>query len=116
MRYLLGIDVGTTVTKTLLFSEKGELIKSAYKGYETSTPKVGYSEQDPEDWWNAVCETVRKVIPDESVGMNVAGISMSVQGGTFVPVDTELRPTRPAIVWNDIRCTEELEQQRQGPC
>ncbi|MBQ1224137.1 MAG: hypothetical protein IIX84_07635, partial [Oscillospiraceae bacterium] len=110
--YLLGIDVGTTGTKTLLFSEKGELIQSAYKGYETSMPKVGYSEQDPEDWWNAVCETVRNVIPDESVGNNVAGISMSVQGGTFVPVDAELRPTRPAIVWNDIRCTEELEQWR----
>ena len=106
----MGIDVGTTGTKTLLFSEKGELIQSAYRGYETATPKVGYSEQDPEDWWNAVKETVRKVIPDETVGMSVAGISMSVQGGTLVPVDADFCPTRPAIVWNDIRCAEEVEQ------
>lgn len=110
MRYLLGIDVGTTGTKTLLFSEKGELLGSAYKGYETSMPKVGYSEQNPNDWWDAVVETVRKVIPDENIGENVAGIAMSVQGGTLVPVDKDFCPTRPAIVWNDIRCSDEVEQ------
>ncbi|MBR6772311.1 MAG: hypothetical protein IKM29_02845 [Clostridia bacterium] len=110
MRYLLGIDVGTTGTKTLLFSEKGQLVSGAYKGYETSKPCVGYSEQDPEDWWNAVKETVRKVISEGNIGENVAGIAMSVQGGTLVPVDKEFRPVRPAIVWNDIRCVAEVEQ------
>ena len=50
MKYLLGIDVGTTGTKTLLFSENGELLGHAYRPYGLSTPKVGYSEQNPEDW------------------------------------------------------------------
>ena len=60
-KYLLGIDVGTTGTKTLLFSTDGQLLGHAYRGYEMYNPKVGHSEQNPEDWWNAVCETVREV-------------------------------------------------------
>ena len=86
MRYLLGIDVGTTGTKTLLFSEKGELIKSAYKGYETSTPKVGYSEQDPEDWWQAVKTTLRAITPKATDG-EIVGIGLSGQMHGLVMLD-----------------------------
>ena len=108
MKYLLGIDVGTTGTKTLLFREDGKLCGSAYMGYETAMPAVGYSEQNPEDWWKAVVATVRKVVDEADAGGDVAGIAMSVQGGTFVPVDGDMRPVRPAIVWNDTRCDGEL--------
>ena len=59
MKYLLGIDVGTTGTKTLLFSADGALIGHAYRGYPISNPQVGWSEQNAEDWWQAVVETVR---------------------------------------------------------
>ena len=50
-QYLLGIDVGTTGTKTLLFSADGELLGHAYRPYALHTPQVGYSEQNAEDWW-----------------------------------------------------------------
>ena len=58
--YLLGIDVGTTGTKSLLFSSDGVLLGHAYRPYDTSIPMPLYSEQNPQDWWNAVCETIRE--------------------------------------------------------
>ena len=56
-QYLLGIDVGTTGTKTLLFRTDGKLMGQAYRAYGMSTPQVGWSEQNPEDWWNIVQKT-----------------------------------------------------------
>lgn len=109
MKYLLGIDVGTTGTKTLLFREDGELLGSAYRGYPLSTPQVGWNEQNAEDWWQAVIETVWEVVAGKDIAAEVAAISLSTQGGTFVPVDADGKPLRPAIVWSDIRCTEECE-------
>ena len=102
-QYLLGIDVGTTGTKTLLFSVDGELLGHAYRPYDLHTPQVGYSEQNAEDWWNAVCETVREVCADPEIGKAVAAISLSLQGGTMVAVDQDMKPVRPAMVWNDAR-------------
>lgn len=106
-QYLLGIDVGTTGTKTLLFSVDGELLGQAYRGYPMHTPNIGWSEQDPLDWWNAVVATVRQVCADPVVAENVVGISLSLQGGTMVAVDENFQAVRPAMVWNDTRCEEE---------
>lgn len=94
-KYLLGIDVGTTGTKTLLFRADGQLIGHAYEAYPLLTPQVGWSEQRAEDWWQAVVHTVRQVCEDPDVAKNVAGISLSLQGGTFVPTDAGGRALRP---------------------
>lgn len=109
-RYLLGIDVGTTGTKTLLFSEDGALLGHAYRGYPTKTPQVGWCEQDAEDWWQAVVQTVREVCADPEIARNVAGISLSLQGGTLVAVDENGQQLRPAMVWNDIRCKKQRQE------
>ena len=109
MKYVLGIDVGTTGTKTLLFSEEGTLLGSAYRAYPTQTPAPERREQDPEDWWRAVCGTCREVCAAPEIGRNVAGISLSLQGGTLVPADEDFRPVRPAIVWSDKRCAAQKE-------
>lgn len=107
--YLLGIDVGTTGTKTLLFRSDGKLIGQSYRPYPMATPKVGWSEQSASDWWNAVVQTVREVCTDSDVAQAVKGISLSVQGGTMVAVDKDFKPVRPAMVWNDSRCVDEME-------
>lgn len=109
-RYLLGVDVGTTGTKTILFREDGCIIGQAYRAYVTYTPRVGYSEQNPADWWNAVCDTVKEVCADSDIRKRIAAISLSTQGGTMVGVDDQGNPVRPAIVWNDKRCAEELQR------
>lgn len=109
-QYLLGIDVGTTGTKTLLFDAEGAFLGRAYRPYDLHHPKVGWSEQNPKDWWNAVVQTVREVCADAEVAKNVKAISLSLQGGTFAPVDANCESIRPAIVWNDTRC----DTQRQA--
>lgn len=107
MRYLIGIDVGTTGTKAMLFSQDGRVLGHAYRSYPLYTPRVGYSEQEAEDWWQAVCQTVREICTEEAVCKNVAAISLSSQGGTVVPVDADGAPLRRAIVWNDHRCADQ---------
>ncbi len=109
-KYLLGIDVGTTGTKTILFSNDGEIIAHAYRGYPLSNQRVGESEQNPLDWWHAIIETVREVTEREGRGNAVAAIALSTQGGTLVPVDKGGEPLRSAIVWNDIRFAQEREK------
>lgn len=109
MQYLLGIDVGTTGTKTLLFRQDGKLMGQAYCPYATDNPGGGKSEQNPMDWWNAIVQTVRHVLEEAQTAKDVAAISLSTQGGTMVPVDSQFMPVRPAIVWNDTRCTQERQ-------
>ena len=106
---MLGIDVGTTGTKTLLFRSDGVLMGHAYRPYGMQTPKVGWSEQNPEDWWHAVVDTVREVCSDDAIAQNVCGISLSLQGGTTLAVDENYQPVRPAMVWNDTRCAEQKQ-------
>lgn len=103
-RYVIGVDIGTTGTKALLFSVDGQLQGQAYQDYPISTPQVGQSEQRSEDWWNAVVTVVRSVCQGKDIQEKVAAISLSTQGGTVVPVDENGEPLRRAIVWNDARC------------
>ena len=106
-KYLLGIDVGTTGTKTILFSTERGILAADYQAYGLQTPEVGYSEQNAEDWWQGVVKTVGTVCKTLKDPGQVEAISLSLQGGTMVPVDRELHPLHPAIVWNDSRCTQE---------
>ena len=109
-RYTLGIDVGTTGTKTLLFNSDGALLANAYRSYPLSNPSVGYSEQCADDWWRAITETVREVCSGRDVADKIAAISLSTQGGTLVPTDKDGIALCPAIVWNDARCAKEREK------
>ena len=103
-RYVIGIDVGTTGTKSMLFAETGRIVAHAYADYPCQTPQTGRVEQNPEDWWRAVVRTVRAITADPQTAKNVVAISLSLQGGTLVPVDRQYRPLHPAIVWSDNRC------------
>jgi len=109
-QYLLGIDVGTTGTKAMLFSADGEVCGHAYRPYDLVSSRVNYNEQNAEDWWNAIVETVKEICSEKDIAENVAAISLSLQGGTVVPVDENMKPLRLAMVWNDRRCTEEHEE------
>ncbi|MBE6636557.1 MAG: hypothetical protein E7618_01995 [Ruminococcaceae bacterium] len=109
MSYLLGIDVGTTGTKAMLFTADGKTVAHAYRGYETISDANGRREQNAEDWWNAVCETTREVCASINPSAVVA-LSLSTQGGTVVPTDRDFRPLAPAMVWSDTRCETERQE------
>ena len=67
MEYLIGIDIGTSATKTVLFDANCHVVSSASQEYPLYQPQNGWAEQEPLDWYNAVLVTIRKVIHDSGV-------------------------------------------------
>ena len=107
MSVYLGIDIGTSGTKTLAIRENGRIIAGATFEYPLSSPRPGWSEQDPHDWWQASIKSVRKVLRDGRIKpATVAGIGLSGQMHGATLLDGADRPLRPAILWNDCRSVE----------
>lgn len=105
MTLLLGIDVGTTGTKSIVVDSDGKLISADYKAYGFVSEKAGYVEQDPEDWWRAIQTTVKNCLKHCPVG-DVTALSLSTQGATLVPVDQRGKNLKNAVVWMDSRAGE----------
>lgn len=104
MRYLLGIDCGTSGTKTVLFDEKGCVICSETAEYPLYQPQNGYAEQDPNDWKNAMLDTIIRVIGKSGIDSgDIAGIGLSGQMHGLVMLDKGGNVLRNAIIWCDQR-------------
>src|SRR5687767_5457228 len=104
MSVYLGIDVGTSGTKTLAIREDGTILASATVEYPLSTPKPGWSEQDPEHWWQASIQSVQQVLAKGKIQpQEVAGIGLSGQMHGSVFLNAKHEVIRPAILWNDQR-------------
>lgn len=104
MSTLLGIDLGTTALKVSLFGLDGALVASSSRSYPVLSPKPGYAEQDPGEWWNALagcCDALRQTHPRQFAG--VEGIGICGQMHTHVYLDGGGRLLRPAITWMDQR-------------
>lgn len=111
MAHYLGIDVGTSGTKTLLIDETGNVIAEANAEYPMEQPKPGWTQQDPEDWWTATKKTVRAVMKKsgvEKADVKAIGLSGQMHGSVFLDRDDKV--IRPAILWNDQRTSEQCEQ------
>ncbi len=111
MAHFIGIDIGTSGTKTLLINDKGELVAAAVGEYPAYAPKPLWSEQDPSDWWRATCETVKAVLAESGVkAADVKGVGLSGQmhGGVFLDGKGEV--LRRAILWNDSRTAAECAE------
>jgi xylulokinase len=101
----IGVDVGTSGVKALAVSEDGEVVGRAELEYGLSTPKPGWAEQDPEDWWRATEQAL------EQLGVrDPAGIGLSGQMHGLVALDAGERVLRPAILWNDQRTGAECDE------
>jgi xylulokinase len=103
---LVGLDVGTTGVAAIAISPDGEVLARAERDYPLSTPRVGWSEQDPEDWWWAAEAAVAEV----SAGREIAGIGLSGQMHGLVALGAAGEVLRPAILWNDQRTGEECAE------
>ncbi|MCA9450736.1 MAG: xylulokinase, partial [Candidatus Omnitrophica bacterium] len=109
--YFLGIDVGTSGTKTILVDLKGKVVASATGSYPLLTPKPGWTEQDPEEWWRATKKAIRQVLKTSKIKPNaIKGIGFSGQmhGSVFLDKDHEV--VRPCLLWNDSRTAEVCEE------
>lgn len=105
-KYLIAHDLGTSGDKATLFSTDGELIKSLTYVYPTHFFNSTWAEQNPEDWWKAVCENNKELLKDINKHQ-VAGMAFSGQMMGCVPVDKTGRALRPAIIWADQRSQEQ---------
>ena len=108
-KYLIGIDVGTSGTKSALFDTEGHVIASATAEYPLYQPKNGWAEQDPEDWWQAVCKTLSEICPKAQDG-EIIGVGLSGQMHGLVMLDSDCNVIRKSIIWCDGRTGEECKQ------
>jgi xylulokinase len=107
-RLILAHDLGTTGNKATLYDAEGRLVGSAFEGYETHYERAGWAEQDPEDWWRAVCASTGRMLHDAGVDKDeVACLVFSGQMMGAVALDEKARPLRRAIIWADQRATEQ---------
>lgn len=111
MKYLLGIDLGTSGVKTVLFAQDGRAVCSQTVEYPLYQPQNGWAEQRPEDWWNAAVKTIAGVMRQSGVApRDVAGLGISGQMHGLVMLDGRGEVLRPAILWCDQRTGEECEE------
>lgn len=111
MQYLMGLDIGTSGVKVLLLSKNGEVITTATESYPLDTPKSGWAEQNPIDWWEAVVKVINKTISENNVNPNdIMGLSFSGQMHSSVFLDENMEVIRPAILWSDTRTEQQCEE------
>ena len=103
-KYLIGLDIGTSGTKCILADDEGTVIASSTQEYPLYTPKPGWAEQDPQDWWDAVVRGLKVILGKADVNpADIAGLSYSGQMHGLVALDERLEVIRPSILWCDQR-------------
>lgn len=111
MSIFLGIDIGTSGTKTLAIDGKGRVIAGNLQDYPCYAPKPLWSEQDPEDWWQATVKSVRATLKKGKIKPNdvkAIGLSGQMHGSVFL--DKNGNVIRKAILWNDQRTVKECDE------
>lgn len=106
--YYIGVDLGTSAVKLLLMEGNGKICNIVSNEYPLSFPQPGWSEQKPEDWWDAVVDGIKKLV-DGYDASQVAGISFGGQMHGLVILDENDQVIRPAILWNDGRTTKQVD-------
>jgi xylulokinase len=101
---LIGIDIGTTSTKAVVFDAQGQVLAQASQEYQTHYPQPNWAEQDPDDWWHATCAVLQQLFTQQGIDASViAGVGVSCQAPCLVPVDGQGRPLGRAQLWLDRR-------------
>ncbi len=110
---LLGLDIGTTSTKAVLFDSTGaERARAVSRPYRNHSPHPGWVEQDPEEIWQAVL-SVLKEISVQAVDVQVRAICMAAQSGSLLPADARGEPVYPLITWMDGRTKDLVQRWRE---
>ena len=110
--HVLGIDVGTGGTRALIVDETGRIIASATEEHQAFvSPKIGWAEQAPEDWWRAAGLAVRKALSQKNLrGDQIACVGFSGQMHGAVMLDDAGKVVRPALLWCDVRTSKQCAE------
>jgi xylulokinase len=104
----IGLDVGTSGVKAVLVAADGAMVASAVADYPLLTPRPGWTEQEPEEWWRASCEVLRRLAPQAPGKIEAIGLTGQMHGAVFLDGDGAV--IRPAILWNDQRTAAECAE------
>jgi xylulokinase len=108
--FMVGLDLGTTGAKAGIVGRSGQVLATAAVTYETATPRPGWAEQDPLDWWQASCAAVHGALDGGGISAGaIAGIGLSGQMHGSVFLDADESVIRPCILWCDQRTSDECD-------
>lgn len=107
-RIVIGIDVGTSGCKVLALDENGSILGSVIEEYPLYTPQAGWTEQEPEDWWQGVVRALGRLLPTLDGEIVCVGFSGQMHG--MVALDENNNVIRRAILWNDQRTAKQCEE------
>ncbi len=115
MMALLGLDIGTSGTKALVLQPNGAVLATAESPHELQTPRPGWTQQDPENWWRAARTAAHQALRKagiKSAQITAIGLSGQMHGSVFLGEGP--KPLRPALLWNDQRTAEQCRQIEQA--
>lgn len=113
-KYLLGIDIGTTNVKAAIYNTDFTLELEGSAEYPTYFPKSGWAEQNAEHWWNATVDSLRQITSSASINpKDIEGICVSSQAPAVLPLDSEGRALRNALIWMDRRTERQCDYLRE---
>lgn len=105
--YLLGIDLGTSACKVALFDREGQVIAKASEAYPVYYPKPGWAEQNPTEWWQAICKAIRAMLSEGPVKPeDIAGVGIDGQSWSAIPVDEKGEALANTPIWMDTRAQD----------
>lgn len=106
-KLLLGIDIGTSSCKVAIFKVDGEVVAQSSSHYPTYYPESGWAEQNPEEWWTEVCQSINQCLDSEQLsGDQIVAIGVTGQGWAAIPVDEEGNCLHNTPIWLDTRATD----------
>lgn len=111
MKYIAGVDVGTSGVKCIIIDEKGKVIASATENYPLIIPHEGWSEQDPSTWWDGTKKAMKRAVKESGVSnSDIVALGFSGQMHGLVALDKDNQVVRNAILWNDQRTQTECDE------
>ncbi len=106
-KYLLGIDIGTSSCKVALFNTNGEVIRQGSGNYKVYYPHKGWAEQNPEEWWESVCNTTKTLLEHAQINpKDISGIGIDGQSWSAIPIDYNGKVLDNTPIWMDTRAKD----------
>ena len=110
-QYLLGIDIGTSACKTAVFDENGSVLATGSGDYPVYYPHQGWAEQNPEEWWAAVCKAIKEMLEKSGIRPeDIVGIGIDGQSWSAIPVDKNGEVLANTPIWMDTRAADICEE------
>ena len=115
-KYILAHELGTSSNKAVLTTIHGEIVAMIQHNYPLYHPKPGYAEEEPSDWWNAICETTRGIIHQREISPDqIAGVTFSSHMQSLIPMSKDGTPLGRALIWLDGRSADIIRKRLWTP-